>query len=1586
MEEKLPASLNMDTNGRDDEVDSSGEKSTNIMNNNITQHDVILQVDNHLLRLLAAAPASQHKMVTRLMHGQRFIHIYKTKLGFWRKKKCHLTLTRDLKYIVYSPIKGESAAAGRKKIPTEQLTNVTCSGMYGVQNPPTEFRDMKTFSILLTDGESRNVRSLPKTWVMHLTPDINCVQIGEVVEFTEQSGAGEVSKDGVVIEYNQDNPSVVHVAVKETKEVISVVGETLNRTDGEVSNQAHETAAKTVWDWYNGLVKIKALVAQNETLQRGDFEIESKREDEERTFATGKTRKAWHHKVLTCGVVFRRAFIGAKWKECKTIHKCYVRCSHDLSEILYAPVSCFTGDGVRLYNAANDFPDTELKSAGCNSMSTQPENKDWMTPVSTPQYADLPAIPGSPSTTPSAHNMTPGDADQVPDNDAHQTASEKCTSETLALFQAGKEMYHENRIRQMVNDANVAKSKARKSKRGEEEPKSSQKGGFFLKGASRKIRVLRVKDLAEILTDSRCPTFRGCKFSVGLRFKGAKETVISFDCHTRRELDRWHRQFTYLKEIKGGVTKPVNVRAGFRMQGDLKWQGSFEEHFEFYCTKHHKMNLEVGEVCQHYRCNLCHLKANRDTMFFHVCPRCNFSMCTKCAKRNSKIGEGGFSEVHLAINKNMVDKPPCVIKIFKNMMGHSALKKMVMETDVLFRLQAHPNIVKYQGYGGPNENGQLWMVMEYCDGGSVLDLRNGMKTLMAESHIAYIVHCVLRALAFLHSKNVAHKDIKAANILLTTHGFVKLSDFGISEQVKQNSEVQEFAGSPLWMPPELYRREPVDEKGDIWSLGITAIELAEGKSPYAGLPLQTIALRVVRGDPPTLRPKSSLNKKVRKDDSLEWSDEFKRFLARCFTKDPKDRPSAVDLLSDPFMDEEQFKLTTFCNRLMNVMQDAGIFEMSNASKSVGDRSMQVHKNVPALICRKSLLYLIRRKNYKEVIQEDDAKSDKKFQDELPTIRNRLFNFGKDTARRKKDVQKDQKGDINKWSFMQTLQAGVLNRVIEKPGPSKRPSTVHKGSETGSSSAGVVIPSLNLGQDDLTKTRPAVLKTLNKEGKDMSVLQENPSSAGEMTMPRVLVPGLDLGGDDLTQTKKGQLPPIVNGNTVPDGKTLNGLPGMAPLDLAGDDMMATRPGRVSELPVVQERVPRKRPVKGSPGFITNTEETFRFVANGENRFFVNKNFSIGTQGKLDTRETSTPRTSERIRTYEYKRPDLIHIRHLGRGASGFVVKSFHIPSKRFVALKHMSLDDAKQRHQLDKELTAFVKVQNAQVVQLEGAYLEGDRIVIVLEYMDLGSLQDVIRRRNKIPEKYIAQMAKQALEGVLHIHDKKFLHRDIKPDNFLVSSNGEVKVADFGLMREMRDKTSVFTKTGTLCYFSPERIQSGNKYSYPADVWAIGISLIYCATGKLPVPKDFWSLVDAIDKKPSPRLDRKTFSPNFCDFVEKCLKKDPKERWTAAQLLQHDFIKNAPDKRELSRYLCSGEEKTTTHRAEHEITLLAREIYHNRGRQAGDIFVGNKHIGQLASQLRVKGSFLAPIAMAAWEEAQKSAKIKYEFWKPDKGSI
>eukprot|EP00954_Amorphochlora_amoebiformis_P018863 1328873-Amorphochlora_amoeboformis.AAC.1 len=195
------------------------------------------------------------------------------------------------------------------------------------------------------------------------------------------------------------------------------------------------------------------------------------------------------------------------------------------------------------------------------------------------------------------------------------------------------------------------------------------------------------------------------------------------------------------------------------------------------------------------------------------------------------------------------------------------------------------------------------------------------------------------------------------------------------------------------------------------------------------------------------------------------------------------------------------------------------------------------------------------------------------------------------------------------------------------------------------------------------------------------------------------------------------------------------------------------------------------------------------------------------------------------------------------------------------------------------------------------------------------------------------------------------------------------------MRQLRsDETGSFTKTGIELHYKRPFYVFMNHVLPLARAYrrALGISLYFCATGKLPIPKDFWSLVDAISKKPSPKLDSKEFSSQCCNFIDLCLTKDPKKRGTAEQLLRHPFITNANSKKDLSKYLTSVDErKALRKRAEHEITLMAREIWHNRERSAGnDVFLNTQIVTSIAQQLRVKPSYLIPIARNAWLEAGK----------------
>ena len=174
---------------------------------------------------------------------------------------------------------------------------------------------------------------------------------------------------------------------------------------------------------------------------------------------------------------------------------------------------------------------------------------------------------------------------------------------------------------------------------------------------------------------------------------------------------------------------------------------------------------------------------------------------------------------------------------------------------------------------------------------------------------------------------------------------------------------------------------------------------------------------------------------------------------------------------------------------------------------------------------------------------------------------------------------------------------------------------------------------------------------------------------------------------------------------------------------------------------------------------------------------------------------------------------------------------------------------------------------------------------------MGSLQDFLKatRNTPIPENYIAVIAFQVLKGLEFLHNHKQLHRDIKPGNILLNSDGAVKLSDFGISKSLDNTANICdTFVGTATYMSPERAV-GHDYSYSADVWSFGMVLFEMATGYHPFPStsSFPILFDCLCSKPEPRLV--SASPDLSDLVCLCLQRDPFKRPSVSQLLGHEFF-------------------------------------------------------------------------------------------------
>ena len=264
--------------------------------------------------------------------------------------------------------------------------------------------------------------------------------------------------------------------------------------------------------------------------------------------------------------------------------------------------------------------------------------------------------------------------------------------------------------------------------------------------------------------------------------------------------------------------------------------------------------------------------------------------------------------------------------------------------------------------------------------------------------------------------------------------------------------------------------------------------------------------------------------------------------------------------------------------------------------------------------------------------------------------------------------------------------------------------------------------------------------------------------------------------------------------------------------------------------------------------------------------------------------------------------------LGRGAGGKVLKSLHKPSLTVVALKCIDVSDKNKRAQLLKELKELDTEYSAHIVAFYGAYYKDltCTVQLGLEYMNRGSLQHIVHEFGALHELALTHVVKQSLLGLLHLHTHRKLHRDIKPGNILANHFGVAKLSDFGIIAELSNSMAKCgTFVGTTIYMSPERLTS-EAYSYPADVWSLGMTIITMATGSFPLSTEdgYWGLVMHFNTQPSPNLPD-SFSASFRDFVGHCLMKEPAKRWAVKELLEHPWILNGCEAEEALTYWPEG---------------------------------------------------------------------------------
>ncbi|OCT53610.1 Serine/threonine-protein kinase ste20 [Cladophialophora carrionii] len=275
----------------------------------------------------------------------------------------------------------------------------------------------------------------------------------------------------------------------------------------------------------------------------------------------------------------------------------------------------------------------------------------------------------------------------------------------------------------------------------------------------------------------------------------------------------------------------------------------------------------------------------------------------------------------------------------------------------------------------------------------------------------------------------------------------------------------------------------------------------------------------------------------------------------------------------------------------------------------------------------------------------------------------------------------------------------------------------------------------------------------------------------------------------------------------------------------------------------------------------------------------------------------------------------NLNKIGQGASGGVFTAYEVGSKRCVAIKQMNLEQQPKKDLIINEIVVMKGSQHKNIVNFIDSYLHDGDLWVVMEYMQGGSLTDVVTF-NVMSEGQIAAVCRETLFGLQHLHSKNVIHRDIKSDNILLSERGDIKLTDFGFCAQINDSHNKrTTMVGTPYWMAPE-VVTRKEYGRKVDIWSLGIMAIEMIEGEPPyLTESPLRALYLIAKYGTPRIkDEQALSPVFRDFLHFALKVEPEKRASAHDLLHHPFMHNCAPLTSLAPLVQSAKESRAAEKA------------------------------------------------------------------------